>query len=76
MEGEGPTLLPVAGEILTEIEALEILTGARVVPISAGGVGGAEGCVWLSASGPREKIVEVRRLRDEIVGEPPFISAE
>lgn len=76
MEGRGPTLMPVPGELLTEVEALEILTGARIVPVAAGGVGGAEGCVWLSASGPKEKIEAVRKLRDEIAGEPPLIPAE
>lgn len=76
MKEKGPTLLPFSGELLTEIEALEILTGARVVPVAAGGVGGAEGCVWLSASGPKEKIEAVRKLRDEVMGEPPFIPAE
>jgi len=76
MAEKGPTLMPVAGEILTEIEAIEILTGARVMPVAAGGVGGAEGAVWLSVSGPKEKIEKVRELREEVLGEPPFIEAE
>lgn len=44
----GPRLLPVPGEIFTELEAIALLTGAEAHLVAAGGVGGAEGSVWLA----------------------------
>ena len=35
------------GVIFTEIEALHVLTGVEAMHVAAGGVGGAEGAVWL-----------------------------
>ena len=42
---QGPRLLPVPGEIFTELDAIELLTGAKVSLVAAGGVSGAEGSV-------------------------------
>jgi len=44
-------LLPVEGIVVTEVDAIRILTGATAVPISAGGIGGAEGAVVLVIKG-------------------------
>ena len=44
-----PSLWPLDAEIVTEIEALRILTGVDAVQSAAGGVGGAEGGVRLVA---------------------------
>lgn len=40
-------LVPLTGTIVTEIEALKILTGADAIQISAGGIGRAKGSVRL-----------------------------
>ena len=45
------SLLPCEGKVITELKALEILTGATSIPIGAGGVDGAEGAVTLVISG-------------------------
>ncbi len=45
---QGPRLLPVSGEIFTELDAIDLLTGASAQLVAAGGVCGAEGSVWLS----------------------------
>jgi hypothetical protein len=72
--GSGPTLWVVPGPLFTEIEAISVLTGARAFQISSGGVGGAEGAVWIAAIGSKSELHTARRLIDEIRGEPPFVS--
>jgi len=69
---QGPRLLPVPGEIFTELDAIVLLTGASAQLIAAGGVGGAEGSVWLAVSGKpsQEKAAEV--LIKSVVTEPAF----
>jgi hypothetical protein len=68
----GPRLLPVPGEIYTEIDAIALLTGASAQLVAAGGVCGAEGSVWLTVSGKpaQEKVAEV--LIKSVVNEPAF----
>jgi hypothetical protein len=59
----GPRLLPVPGETFTEIDAILLLTGARAELVAAGGVGGAEGYVWLAVWGSQLPRPKVRGLR-------------
>lgn len=37
----GPRLLPVTGEVFTELDAIKLLTGAEPELVAAGGVGEA-----------------------------------
>jgi hypothetical protein len=69
---QGPRLLPVPGEIFTELDAIALLTGASAQLVAAGGVCGAEGSVWLTVSGKpaQEKAAEV--LIKSVVNEPAF----
>jgi hypothetical protein len=69
----GPRLLPVPGEILTEIEAIEMLFRIKARLIAAGGICGAEGAVWLTIEGETEQIRKARNILDEIAKEEPFI---
>jgi len=69
-----PTMWPVNGEVFTELEAFEILTGVRGAQTSAGGVGGAEGSVRLLLWGSAEEIESAARLIEDIQGEPPFFT--
>ncbi len=66
----GYRLLPVVGEIFTEIEALKALTGAEVDLIAAGGVCGAEGSCWLAISGNEEQEEFAEQVIVSISGEP------
>lgn len=68
----GPRMLPVPGEVVTEIEALAILTGARAELVAAGGVCGAEGAVWLAVSGTPEQEEWAKAVLAGIGEEPPF----
>jgi len=69
----GPRLLPVPGEIVTEIEALAMLTGTTAELVAGGGVCGAEGSVWLAISGETEKEKLAKELIASLSNEPPFI---
>jgi hypothetical protein len=52
-------LYPVkGGTTVTEIQAVEILSGAHAIPIAAGGVGGAEGAVVLAIDGTKEQVTK------------------
>lgn len=69
---KGPRLLPVPGEVVSEIEAVSMLTGATAELLAAGGVCGAEGSVWLAISGEPEKEKIAREIVASIVKEPSF----
>ncbi|MDD4095989.1 MAG: hypothetical protein PHP22_07090 [Oscillospiraceae bacterium] len=68
----GYRIMPVTGEIITEIEAIKILYGLDARLVAAGGVAGAEGAIWLAIEGS-DKLsdsagTELRTLNSE----PPF----
>lgn len=65
-----PRLFPVTGTIVTEIEALKILTGVKATLFAAGGIAGAEGAVRLLIEGEESPINETMKLVNEIQGEP------
>lgn len=68
----GARFLPVSGEIMTEIEASALLSGASADLIAGGGVGGAEGSVWLSISGTPEQMHAVEDTLKTVGAEPAF----
>lgn len=63
----------ITGEIVTELEAIKILTGATAFQASAGGIGGAEGAAWLVFRGTREQVTKALKLVESIQGEPPYV---
>jgi len=71
-DARGPRFWPVPGEILTEIEAIQLLTGAAAEVAAGGGIGGAEGSVWLAVSGTKEQEQAARKIIKDIAGEPMF----
>jgi len=68
----GARLLPVPGEVVTEIEALAILAGVDAELVAAGGVCGAEGAVWLGIKGSEENVKEAEAIMSSLGNEPPF----
>jgi hypothetical protein len=68
----GPRLLPVPGEIYTELEAIATLTGAHAELVAAGGICGAEGSVWLAVSGKSSQMYAAEELLKAISAEPAF----
>jgi hypothetical protein len=68
----GSRLLPVPGEVFTELDALTALTGARVELVASGGVCGAEGACLLAVSGSEEQEEYAEQIFTSIAGEPAF----
>jgi len=68
----GARMLPVPGEVVTEIEAIAILTGASAELIAAGGVCGAEGSVWMGISGTAKQEDIAKEVLARVSGEPAF----
>jgi hypothetical protein len=68
----GPCLLPVTGEVFTEIEALNLLCNVETEIIAGGGVAGAEGSVWIGINGTEESVKKARNLISSINSERAF----
>ncbi len=66
----------VQGKVITEIQAIGILTGARAYHIASGGVGGSEGAVVLSIEGDEARVKKAFDLVTSIKGEPPVSGPE
>ena len=67
-----PRLFPITGIIVTEIEALKVLTGVAAYHMGSGGIGGAEGSVRLLVEGDEEQIRNTIELIQTMQGEPAF----
>jgi hypothetical protein len=70
-DAEGPRMLPLPGETFTELDAIELLTGAVAGLVAAGGVCGAEGAVWLAVAGEDEELAAAEALLRSVEDEPP-----
>jgi len=70
-DADGPRLMPMPGEVLTEIEALKLLAGVEAHLISAGGVYGAEGAVRLGINGSQAQMETAGALIESLTNEPP-----
>ena len=70
---EGPRMWPIIGTIITEIEALSLLTGVDAYLYAAGGIAGAEGSVRLLVEGTDEEVNEAKELIESIKGEPRYL---
>lgn len=71
-EAKGPRLLPVTGEVVTEIEALNLLAGVDAELVAAGGVSGGEGSIRLAISGSPEAEKAAEAVMASVENEPPF----
>lgn len=71
-DASGPRLLPVPGEVFTEIDAISILSGATAELVASGGVCGAEGSIWLAISGGVSKENSAKEIIASLLNEPSF----
>ena len=67
----GPRLYPILADTFTEIDAIDLLTGAEAFVLSAGGIYGAEGALWLGIDGNEEQVEVARALIRSVADEPP-----
>lgn len=64
------------GMAFTEIDALETLFDVQAIPISAGGVNGAEGSITLFIEGGEEETARAFEFLTDLKGEAPFPEVE
>lgn len=67
-----PSMWLLTGEIVTELEAIKMLTGATAFQANAGGLAGAEGGSWLVFRGTRDQVTKAMELAKSVKGEPPY----
>ena len=67
----GYRLLPVPGQVFTELYAVNFLTRATAELISAGGVCGAEGSCWLAVTGTTEQESAAEKIFASVAYEQP-----
>jgi len=65
-------MMVVGGSIITEMEALRLLTGVDVIPIGGGGIGGGEGSKTFIMEGDGEAAAAAYELVCRVKGEPPL----
>jgi hypothetical protein len=70
----GYRLLPIPGQIFTELDAITQLTGATAELVAAGGICGAEGAIYLVVYGSKEQEETAEKLFNQITAEPTFDS--
>lgn len=71
--GNRVALMPVvSAKVVTEIQALEVLTGVHAVHVSSGGVGGSEGAVVIALEGSDATVERAFELVKSVKGEPPI----
>jgi len=58
-------------DVITEVEAFEILAGVRSWHVASGGIDGSEGAVTLSLAGPRSSVQQALEIARSVSGEPP-----
>ncbi len=71
----GYRLLPILGQVFTELDAFSQLTGVSAELIAAGGVCGAEGAVYIAVSGTKEQEEAAEKLYAQVATEPTFDSS-
>jgi len=73
--GQSAGFMPVVNaKVVTEVQALELLTGVTAVHVGSGGVAGSEGAVMLALEGDHDIVVKAFELVESIKGEPQFES--
>jgi hypothetical protein len=59
------------GIVLTEIQALEVLSDVNAMHVASGGIGGNEGAVVLVAEGTDDQVRKAIEYVESVKGEPP-----
>jgi len=72
----GPRLFPVSGNIITELDAIRLITGASAEIIAAGGVRGAEGCYYIAVSGSEDQVENAAEIIKSVYIDPAGSNGE
>ncbi|MCQ8905345.1 MAG: hypothetical protein NQU45_06505 [Methanothermobacter sp.] len=69
---EGPGLLPVLGEVFTDVDALRLLVGVEAEPVGAGGFHGVDGPIHLLVDGSDGSLRHVEDILKSAAMEKPL----
>jgi hypothetical protein len=73
VQGKKVGMIPLSNaKVITEVEALKILTRVDARHVASGGASGSEGSVALAAEGSKERIRQTIRLVESFKGETPL----
>jgi len=73
VQGKKVGMIPLSNaKIVTEVEALKILTGVDAYHVASGGVSGSEGSVTIVAEGNKEHVKKTIELVESFKGETPL----
>lgn len=61
-------VIPLHGTMINEIEAFRLICGVEAIPVAAGGVAGAEGCVVFILKGTSSALSKAEDLLSQIEG--------
>jgi hypothetical protein len=64
--------LPVSGNVITELQAINLISGAEAELVAGGGVCGAEGSCWIAVTGSEEQLSKADELLKLAIQEPNF----
>ncbi len=64
-------LVPILGTTVTEVEAMKSIADVEASMISAGGIGGAEGCIVFLIEGEEVEVKKIIDVVESIRGESP-----
>ena len=71
--GQSAGFMPVVNAlVVTEVQAIELLTGVTAVHVGSGGVAGSEGAVMLALEGEHDVVLKAFELIEDIKGDPQF----
>ncbi len=62
-------------QVVSELEAFEMLYGVHAWHIASGGIGGSEGAVTVAVEGSEPAVREACQLAESVSGEPPLAEA-
>lgn len=67
-------MMPMPGRVITEVDAIVMLTGAQATPVATGGIGSGAGAIMLVLQGADETVDAAWQLVSAIraKGEPPL----
>jgi len=63
-------IIVIQGQVITEMEAFNMLFGVEAIPVASGGIDGGEGSKVFLLEGPTENAEAAYEYVDSIKGEP------
>jgi hypothetical protein len=66
-------MIPLPGTVVTELDAIRLLSGAEALPIAVNGIGSGKGSVTLLVEGGEKEVDTAWEIINSIKGEPPLM---